>query len=103
MNPMMVQAMASQMAQMGLPPMSMGQIQNLLLHQMMQQKMPQQPGMFMGDYKVRGGAGTSGGVRDQDVGSLARGGVWFRGGWSETKACSIRAHFPCVASLCVRI
>ena len=57
MNPMMVQAMAAQMAQMGMPPMSMGQIQNLLLHQMMQQKMPPQPGMFMADYKVRGGAG----------------------------------------------
>ena len=53
MNPMMVQAMAAQMAQMGLPPMSMNQIQNLLLQQMMSQKMPSQAGMFMSDFKVR--------------------------------------------------
>ncbi|XP_037076560.1 protein strawberry notch homolog 1-like [Pollicipes pollicipes] len=51
MNPMLVQTMAAQMAQMGLPPMSLGQIQQLLLQQMgMSQKMP--PNMWMNDYKM---------------------------------------------------
>ncbi|KAF0287777.1 Protein strawberry notch [Amphibalanus amphitrite] len=67
MSPMMVQAMAGQLAQMGLPPMNMAQIQSLLLQQMMSQKLPPPPSLFLGgDSKLAAPPEDEHGEEDDD-------------------------------------